>query len=145
MEKEKTEVQLSTEDCIYALMDMQERTRCYDHMFPEMSKLSCDTWAAIDKAALERAIQALKEKDQMEKEKTEEFQAPDFSLSDCIEFLRYLQERTRSYGQIFREMGEDYCKKLASTEKALLESAIQYLNQEGGKDGKFRRETEAPA
>lgn len=63
----------------------------------------------------------------MEKEKTEEFQEPDFALSDCIEFLRYLQERTRCYGQIFREMGEDYCKKLASTEKALLESAIQYL------------------
>ena len=61
------------------------------------------------------------------KEKTEEFQASDFSLSDCIEFLRYLQGRTRCYGQFFREMGEDYCKRLAVLEKALLERSIQFL------------------
>ena len=62
MEKEKTEVQLSTEDCINVIRNLQGRTRCYAHLFPEMGKEVYDTWAAIDKAALERAIQALQEK-----------------------------------------------------------------------------------
>ncbi len=62
MEKEKTEVQLSTRDCINVLRNLQYRTKGYVHLFPEMSKEWCDTWAAIDKEALERAIQALQEK-----------------------------------------------------------------------------------
>ena len=61
------------------------------------------------------------------KENTEEFQASDFKISDCVELLRYLQGRTRCYGQFFREMGEDYCKRLATLEKALLERSIQFL------------------
>ena len=64
----------------------------------------------------------------MEKiEKSEGFQASDFEISDCIEVLRNLQERTRCYVHFFREMGEDYCKKIASFEKAALERAIQAL------------------
>lgn len=59
MEKEKTEVQLSTEDCINVLRNLQYRTKGYVHLFPEMGKEVYDTWAAIDKEALERAIQAL--------------------------------------------------------------------------------------
>ena len=61
-EKEKAEVHLSTEDCINALRNLQDRTKGYVHLFPEMSREGCDTWAAIDKEALERAIQALREK-----------------------------------------------------------------------------------
>lgn len=64
MEKEKSPSSfdastLSKEDCIEILQGLKGRTRCYAHFFPEMSRENCDTWAAIDKEALERAIQAL--------------------------------------------------------------------------------------
>lgn len=81
-EKEKPEVHLSTEGCINALRNLQDRTKGYVHLFPEMSRESCDTWAAIDKEALERAIQALRG----------DCTTPRYSVEDALTWLRWRVE-----------------------------------------------------
>lgn len=60
MEQKEKPADLSTGDCIKLLRNLQERTRCYVHLFPENSAQANEVFGALDREALERAIQALR-------------------------------------------------------------------------------------
>ena len=57
--EEYNPTELTTADCVMLLRNLQERTRTYVCLFPECGKDANKLFAALDREALERAIQAL--------------------------------------------------------------------------------------